>query len=132
MEYLAAALLDLKLHQQEAISADFDPVAFEKQFTQELGLLPEIQPRYRTGYFNHIFSSGYSSWYNAYLYADILARDGFAPFEKHGLYDPQSARSLHDNVVSRGFTKPTDEMYFAYRGAEPTLDALMRLPWFCR
>ncbi|MEZ4270523.1 MAG: M3 family metallopeptidase [Myxococcota bacterium] len=125
MEYLAAAILDLRLHALKKLPPDFDPATFEKQLADELRLLPEIQPRYRTAYFKHIFNGGYTAWYNAYLYSDILARDAFVPFEKRGLYDKQTAQGFR-KIISSGFTVPPKDLYFNYRGAEPSIDALLR------
>lgn len=88
-ELLAAALLDMELHNLTD-TASLDVVAFEKAVMDKLGLIPEIAPRYRATYFNHILS-GYAAGYYSYLWAEVLDADAFEAFKEHGLFDKNTA-----------------------------------------
>lgn len=127
VEYLASALVDMKLHL--AGKADIDPRAFEKKTLTDLGMPKEIVMRHRTPQFNHIFSGdGYSAGYYSYLWSDVITADAAEAFTeaKGGLYDPEVARKLRDNVFAIGNTQDPADAYRAFRGREPSTDALMR------
>lgn len=98
-ELLAAALLDMELHNLTD-TANLDVVAFEKAVMDKLGLIPEIAPRYRATYFNHILS-GYAAGYYSYLWAEVLDADAFEAFKEHGLFDKNTADSFRRNVLER-------------------------------
>ena len=82
-ELCAASILDMKWHELESVEG-VDINQFEHKVCQDMGLIPEIGPRYRTTYFNHIFSSGYSAGYYGYLWAEVLDKDAFSLFEQTG------------------------------------------------
>ena len=82
-ELCAASILDMKWHELESVEG-VDIKQFEHKVCQDMGLIPEIGPRYRTTYFNHIFSSGYSAGYYGYLWAEVLDKDAFSLFEQTG------------------------------------------------
>ncbi len=130
VEYLAASYLDMDWHTLK----DTDPrdaITFEKASMQRIGLIPEILPRYRSTYFQHIFSGGYSSGYYSYVWAQVLDADTFAAFQESGdLFNPKIAQSFLDNILSRGGTAPGMEMYKRFRGAEPKVDALLKRKGF--
>jgi peptidyl-dipeptidase Dcp len=131
VEYIAAALLDLAWHSltQEEASAVRDAVAFEREVLSGYGLPEEIEPRYRSPYFAHIFSStsGYSAGYYAYLWSAILDADGFEAFKEAGdIFDPELAASLAKNIYEAGYGAPGDELYLRFRGREPGMAPLMR------
>jgi peptidyl-dipeptidase Dcp len=126
VEYLACALVDMKLHLAGAQT--IDPRTFEKQTLAALGMPTEIVMRHRTPQFAHIFSSdGYSAGYYSYLWADTLSADAWEAFlEAGGPYDKAMAQRLHDNVFSKGNTVDPAEAYRAFRGRDPGIGALMR------
>jgi peptidyl-dipeptidase Dcp len=125
-EYLAAALLDLDYHTITEATAVENMVAFERQSLEKMGLIPEILPRYRTTYFAHI-TGGYSAGYYAYIWAEVLDSDAYQAFkEKGNIFDSATARSFRTNVLEAGGSRPPMELYKAFRGAEPTPDALMK------
>jgi peptidyl-dipeptidase Dcp len=126
VEYLSAALLDMKLHLLGG--ADVDPAAFERDTLSALGMPREIVMRHRLPQFAHVFSSdGYSAGYYAYLWADTLAADGFEAFtEAGGPFDPGVAARLKEHVFSVGNTVDPAEAYRAFRGHDPGIEALMR------
>ncbi|MDV6028858.1 MAG: M3 family metallopeptidase [Phycisphaera sp. RhM] len=126
VEYLASAIVDMKLHtsDQERI----DPDAFEKETLQEIGMPEELPMRHRTPHFSHIFSSdSYSAGYYSYLWADALTADAAEAFEKAGsFYDPELCKSLHENVFSVGDTIDPAEGFRRFRGRDVDTSALMR------
>ena len=124
-EYLASALIDLKLHL--AGSQKIDPDEFERKTLTDMGMPSEIVMRHRTPQFGHVFSSdGYSAGYYSYLWADVLTADAFSAFvEAGGPYDPKVAKSLRDNIFSVGNSIDPQDGYRAFRGRDAKVDALM-------
>ncbi len=125
-EYLASALMDMKLHL--AGDADIDPDKFERETLAELGMPKEIPMRHRTPQFMHIFSGdSYSAGYYSYLWADALTADAAERFEEAGsFYDQQVARSLYDSVMSVGDTIDPAEGFRKFRGRDVDTSALLR------
>ena len=124
-ELCAASILDMKWHELESVEG-VDIEAFEKQVCQEMGLIDEIIPRYRTTYFNHIFNSGYSAGYYSYLWAEVLDKDAFELFLQKGIFDPATAKSFRQNVLEKGGSEEPMVLYRQFRGADPDPAALMR------
>jgi len=126
VEYLASALVDMKLHL--AGSQKIDPDAFEKKTLSELGMPDEIVMRHRTPQFGHVFSSdGYSAGYYSYLWSDVLNADAFEAFtEAGGPYDKKVAERLRKNIFTVGNTIDPANAYRGFRGRDPKVEALMR------
>jgi len=126
VEYLASALVDMKLHL--AGNQTIDPDAFERDTLKALGMPSEIVMRHRTPQFGHVFSSdGYSAGYYSYLWSDTLSADAWEAFtEAGGPYDKAVAKRLRDDVFSAGNTVDPAEAYRAFRGRDPGIAALMR------
>lgn len=125
VEYLASALIDMKLHMAGGDPIDAD--AFERDTLSALGMPNEIVMRHRTPHFGHIFSGGYSAGYYSYLWSDTLTADAAEAFEDAGsFYDLKVAKSLHDNIMSVGDTIDPAEGFRAFRGRDVSVDALMR------
>ena len=124
-ELAAAAILDLKWHMLESIEG-VDPMAFEAQACAEMGLIGEIIPRYRTTYFAHIFSGGYSAGYYSYLWAEVLDKDAFELFMEKGIFDPETATSFRKNILEKGGSDEPMDLYRRFRGADPDPAALTR------
>jgi peptidyl-dipeptidase Dcp len=126
VEYLASALVDMKLHL--AGDQTIDPDAFERDTLKALGMPSEIVMRHRTPQFGHVFSGdGYSAGYYSYLWSDTLSADAWEAFtEAGGPYDKAVARRLRDDVFSAGNTVDPAEAYRAFRGRDPGIAALMR------
>jgi peptidyl-dipeptidase Dcp len=125
-EYLASALVDMKLHLAGA--QKIDPDAFEKQTLAELGMPSELVMRHRTPQFGHVFASdGYSAGYYSYLWSDVLTADAFGAFvEGGGAYDKKVAERLRKYIFSVGNTVDPAEAYRSFRGRDPRVEALMR------
>ncbi len=126
VEYLASALVDMKLHL--AGDVPIDPDAFEKKTLKELGMPKQIPMRHRTPQFMHIFSDdGYSAGYYSYLWSDALTADAANVFDEAGsYYDPAIAKSLHDHIMSVGDTIDPVEGFRAFRGRDVDTSALLR------
>lgn len=132
-EFIAASLLDLRWHMlsSEEAAQITDASAFERKILEEYGILPEIEPRYRSQYFSHIFAGGYSAGYYAYLWSEILDADGFKAFEETGdIYDPELAAKLKKWVYESGGLREADELYRNFRGSDPTIEPLLDIRGF--
>ena len=127
-EYIAASLLDLRWHMMSSEEAAqiTDAHAFEREILESYGLIPEIEPRYRSQYFSHTFAGGYSAGYYAYLWSEILDADGFNAFkEAEDIFDPATAARLKKWVYQAGGLKEADELYRNFRGADPSIEPLL-------
>ncbi len=126
VEYLSAALVDMKLHL--AGDKKIDPDAFERETLAELGMPKEIVMRHRTPQFLHVFGSdGYSAGYYSYLWSDVITADAFGAFtEGKGPYDRAVAERLRKFVFSVGNTVDPADAYRSFRGRDPKIDALMK------
>ncbi len=129
-EYIAASLLDLRWHMLSSAEAAriTDARAFEKAVLEEYGLIPEIEPRYRSQYFSHIFASatGYSAGYYSYLWSEILDADGFDAFRQaEDIFDPEIAARLKKWVYESGGLREADELYRNFRGQDPSIEPLL-------
>jgi peptidyl-dipeptidase Dcp len=126
VEYLSAALVDMKLHL--AGGSPIDPAAFERDTLAQLGMPDEVVMRHRTPQFSHIFAGDdYSAGYYSYLWADTLTADAFEAFaEGEGPYDKAVAARLREHVFSAGNTVDPAESYRAFRGRDAGIGALMR------
>ncbi len=126
VEYLASALIDMKLHLAGDVA--IDPDSFERKTLEELGMPSEIPMRHRTPHFMHIFSDdGYSAGYYSYLWSDALTADAANVFEAAGsYYDPAVAQSLHDHIMSVGDTIDPADGFRAFRGRDVDTSALLR------
>ena len=128
-EYIAASLLDLNWHMlsSEEAAAITDAREFERSVLEKYGLIEEIEPRYRSQYFSHIFAGGYSAGYYAYLWSEILDADGFNAFkEKEDIFDPEVAARLKKWVYQSGGLREADELYRNFRGSDPSIEPLLR------
>ncbi|MDX9695474.1 MAG: M3 family metallopeptidase [Bacteroidales bacterium] len=124
LEYTSAALLDMYWYTLNE-PVEKDATQFENEIMTKIGMIPEIVVRYRSPYFSHIFGGGYSSGYYSYQWAQVLDADAFSVFKEKGLFDQETAKSLRDNILSRGNTEPPMDLYKKYRGSEPKLDAFL-------
>jgi peptidyl-dipeptidase Dcp len=129
-EYIAASLLDLSWHNlapNEAAAVE-DATEFENETMQSYGLPGEIESRYRSPYFAHIFAGGYSAGYYAYLWSEILDADGFTAFKEAGdIYDPDLAERLKANVYQAGGLRDADVLYRQFRGKDPSIEPLLEI-----
>lgn len=127
VEYLAAAIYDLKIH--TAPASDLGDIRdFERRVMQDIGMPMEIVMRHRPTQFAHIFASdGYAAGYYSYLWADTLTADAAEAFAEAGsFYDAATAKRLHDSVLSIGNSVPPDVAFRQFRGRDADTNALMR------
>lgn len=126
VEYLAASKLDMAYHTLPAGTQITDVTAFEKEQMEKIGLIPEIAPRYRSTYFNHIFSGGYSSGYYSYIWSEVLDSDAFAYFKESGdIFNPEIATRFHKEILSKGGTVDPEQLYLNFRGKQPDMMYLL-------
>ena len=125
VEYLAASLLDMEYHSIKD-TVDFDIRDFENKAMAKYGLIPEIKPRYRSTYFNHIWAGGYYAGYYGYIWCEILDADAFQAFKETGdIFNKDVAAKFEKEILARGSTRDPLDMYIAFRGKEPGIDALL-------
>lgn len=124
VEYMAAAYLDMDYH---TLSEPVEVAAnkFETDSMNEIGLIEQIIPRYRSTYFAHIFAGGYSAGYYSYLWSEVLDADAFQAFKETSLFDPDTAARFRKFILSQGGTRPGMELYEDFRGRPPSIEPLL-------
>jgi peptidyl-dipeptidase Dcp len=125
VEYLAASYLDMDWHTLTAPGERY-PISFEEESLNRIGRIPEIESRYQSTNFQHIFSGGYSSGYYSYIWAAVLDADAFEAFEENGLFDQTTATSFRKNILEKGGSEDPMVLYKRFRGREPKVDALLK------
>jgi peptidyl-dipeptidase Dcp len=125
-EYLAAAFLDMDWHSLTA-PEEKDVTAFEQASMARIKLPPNVVPRYRSTYYNHIFGpgGGYAAGYYNYVWADVIVADAFQAFKEKGIFDEATATSLRKNILERGQSEDAMTLYKRFRGREPSIDPLL-------
>ena len=124
VEYTAASILDMDYHTLKDASG-IEPNAFEKASMEKIGLIGEIIPRYKSNYFQHIFSGGYSSGYYSYMWSEVLDKDAFNAFLETSLFDQTTATAFRQNILEKGGSLEEMEMYVNFRGKEPSIEPLL-------
>ena len=125
VEYMAASYLDMAYHVLDS-TEPVEPRGFEDAAMADIGLIEEIIPRYRSGYFQHIFSGGYSSGYYSYIWSEILDADAFMAFQETDILDRETAARYREEILSKGGTRPGMELYRNFRGRDPEIGPLQR------
>ena len=126
VEYLAASILDMAWHEMRESGPELDVDQFEARSMAGINLIQEIVPRYRSTYFNHIFSGGYSAGYYVYIWAEQLDADAFEAFKEKGLFDRATARSFRQNILEKYGALDLMTQYKVFRGAEPKIEPLLK------
>ncbi|WP_420008561.1 peptidyl-dipeptidase Dcp [Xanthomonas sacchari] len=125
-EYLAAALLDLSWHTLPADAPLQDVDKYEADSLKKYKVdLPEVPPRYRTTYFDHIWGGGYSAGYYAYFWSEVLDDDAFQWFKEHGGLTRANGDIFRDKILSRGNTVDLATLYRDFRGKDPSVEPLL-------
>ncbi|MFQ6038178.1 MAG: M3 family metallopeptidase [Candidatus Aminicenantales bacterium] len=125
VEYLASSFLDMDWHtltEPKEVNCE----EFERAAMDRIGLIPEIIPRWRSTYFQHIFAGGYSAGYYSYIWAQVLDADAFEAFREAGLFDRNTAEAFRENILERGGTEDPMALYVRFRGSEPSIKPLLR------
>ena len=125
VEYVASALVDLEFHDGPAPR---DPMATQAQVLSDLGMPAAITMRHATPQFAHVFSGdGYSSGYYSYMWSEVMDADAFEAFEEAGgAFDPEKAKALEAHILSTGGSQDAAELYKAFRGRLPGVEALLK------
>ncbi|RLK02639.1 M3 family metallopeptidase [Ruegeria conchae] len=125
VEYVASALVDLAFHDG---AAPADPMDKQAEVLAEIGMPSAIGMRHATPHFAHVFAGdGYSSGYYSYMWSEVMDADAFAAFEEAGgAFDPERAKSLEDNILSTGGSREAEDLYLAFRGRLPGVEALLK------
>lgn len=124
VEILAASLLDLAYHTIEK-PIDIDIAKFEKDFLNSIGLIPEIESRYRTTYFGHIIS-GYDAGYYSYTWAAVLDHDAYEAFKENGIFDKETASRFRTAILEKNGIENAMDMFVNFRGREPIIEPLLK------
>jgi peptidyl-dipeptidase Dcp len=127
VEYVGAAMIDLDFHSLPAAD-NLDVTKFEADTLARIGMPSEIVLRHRPPHFAHVFSGGgYASAYYSYMWSEVLDADAFAAFEETGdVFDPATAKRLHDHIYAAGGARDPEDAYKAFRGRLPSSEALLR------
>ena len=126
-ELVAAAELDMKWHVLAAGAPLQDPDTFERDALEKIKLwISYVPPRYRSSYFNHIWSGDYAAGYYAYLWTQMLADDAYQGFEEHGGLTRANGDRFRQMVLSRGNTEDLEQLYVNWRGAKPTIEPMLK------
>jgi peptidyl-dipeptidase Dcp len=125
VEYLAASYLDMDWHTL-TVPEERNAISFEEESLKRIVRIPEVESRYQSTNFQHIFSGGYSSGYYSYIWAAVLDADAFEAFEEKGLFDQATATSFRKNILEKGGSEDPMVLYKRFRGREPKVDALLK------
>ena len=125
VEYVASALVDLAFHEGDAPT---DVMEMQREVLERIGMPEAITMRHATPQFAHVFSGdGYSSGYYSYMWSEVMDADAFQSFEDAGgAFDPERAKALEQNILSTGGSRDAGELYVAFRGRLPGVEALLK------
>ena len=124
VEFLASCFLDMAWHNLES-AQDVNVTRFEEKVMSELGLIPEILPRWKSTYFTHIHG-GYEAGYYSYIWSEQLDCDAFEAFQETSLFDRKTAESFRRNILARLGTEDAMVLYKRFRGREPKIEPLLK------
>ncbi len=125
-EYLAASFLDMDYHTSPQTTGKFDVLKFETDAMNKIGLIEQIPPRYRSTYFQHTMTGGYTAGYYSYIWAEVLDADAFQAFKETGnIFDQATATRFRKDILEKGGSEDAMQMYVDFRGKKPSIDALL-------
>ena len=125
VELVGAALLDMEYHMLKDYS-DFDDQKFEDEISAKLGMIPQIEYRYRGTFFNHIFNNDYCAGYYSYLWAEVLDCDAYQCFVEEGLLNKETGMRYRKNILEKGGSDDLMKLYRQFRGSDPKVEAMLR------
>lgn len=125
VEFLSAAYLDMDWHTRTE-PVEMGVNEFEDKALDEIGLIPEIVVRYRSPYFAHIFSGGYSAGYYSYIWSEVYDADAYEAFKENGIFDRGTAQAFRKEILAKGGTEDAMELYKNFRGQEPSIEPLLK------
>ncbi|GAB6867822.1 M3 family metallopeptidase [Bacteroides rodentium JCM 16496] len=124
MRQVSFGLLDMAWHTLET-PFEGDVKAYEHHAWEAAQVLPQVDECAMSTHFGHIFAGGYSAGYYSYKWAEVLDADAFSLFKQTGIFNPETAASFRENILSKGGTEHPMTLYKRFRGQEPTIDALL-------
>ncbi len=125
-EYLAACYLDLAWHNTDGAGTQ-EVESFEQEAMNKIGKIGMVDPRYKSSYFQHIFTGDhYSAGYYVYMWAEVLDADGYEAFKDKGIFDAETAKSFRENILEKGGTVDPMTLYKTFRGREPEVEPLLK------
>jgi len=120
------ALFDIRLHTEYSDQNKINPIKLLETIRDEIAVVrPPSWNRFPNS-FSHIFAGGYAAGYYSYKWAEVLASDAFSLFEEQGILSSHAGQKFQDEVLSKGGSRPAMESFVAFRGREPSVDALLR------
>ena len=125
VELVGAALLDMEYHMLTDYS-DFEDQKFEDAISAKLGMIPEIEYRYRGTFFNHIFNNDYCAGYYSYLWAEVLDCDAYQCFVEEGLLNKETGKRYRQNILEKGGSDDLMKLYRQFRGSDPKVESMLR------
>jgi len=126
-EYLAASYLDMDYHVLKSIPANFSVLIFEDHAMANLGLIRQIPPRYRSTYFQHTFTGGYTAGYYSYIWAGVLDCDAYEAFVETGdIFDKATATKLRKEILEKANMEDAMDLYINFRGKKPGIEPLLK------
>jgi peptidyl-dipeptidase Dcp len=126
-EAIEASLLDFNWHRLSATANVKDVDAFEKEALQRTGIdIKAVPPRYRSSYFQHVWSGGYAAGYYAYQWTKMLSEDAYKWFEEHGGLTRANGQRFRDMILSKGMTVDYKALYKSFRGKDASIKAMLK------
>lgn len=125
LRQVSFGLLDMAYYTKKDEFQD-DIIPFEKKAWKKAILGEQLPDTCMTVQFSHIMAGGYAAGYYSYKWAEVLDADAFSVFKRHGIFNPKTAQSFRDNILSKGGTEHPMTLYKRFRGSEPTIDALLK------
>jgi len=123
---LEFSLFDFRLHAEFIPDAPTNPLDMHRQVRSEIAVVQTPEFNRFPNSFSHIFSGGYAAGYYSYKWAEVLAADAFSLFEENGIFDPETGKAFLQNILEKGGSQEPMELFKAFRGREPEVDALLR------
>ena len=123
---LEFSLFDFRLHAEFVDTATISPLGMHRQVRREIAVVESPEFNRFPNSFSHIFAGGYAAGYYSYKWAEVLAADAFSLFEQNGIFDPQTGQSFLQNILEKGGSQEPMELFKAFRGREPEVDALLQ------
>jgi peptidyl-dipeptidase Dcp len=126
-EYVAASYLDMDFHVLKTVPANFSVLVFEDNTLTDRGLIRQIPPRYRSTYFQHTFTGGYTAGYYSYIWAEVLDSDAYQAFVETGnIFDKATATKLRKEILEKANMEDAMDLYINFRGKKPGIEALLK------
>lgn len=123
---LEFSLFDFRLHAEFTDTAPINPLEMHRKVREGIAVVQSPEFNRFPHSFSHIFAGGYAAGYYSYKWAEVLAADAFSLFEERGIFDPETGRAFLENILEKGGSREPMELFKAFRGREPEVDALLR------